>query len=191
MRTEYKIGLGLMVAGGIGYVLYKKYKPLPKKVKDKLALYPKFREITKKLDINPSFLYYVIQKESGWNPQAVNPTGGATGLIQFMPATAKGLGISTAQLLTMDTNKQMDYVYKYLLPFKSRLKNISDVYLSVFYPYAAGKPDSYVIGSEKGNSYAKLVAKQNNPKWDLNKNAVLTKGEFKKSVKNDAKKLGI
>lgn len=181
-------GIGLTILTTAVIVGRKYFKKIPKVVSDKIARYPKFKEVSSKLGISPVWLYYIIQKESGWNPQAVNVNGGATGLIQFMPATAKGLGTSTAQLLLMDVNGQLDYVYKYLAPFKSRLNNISDLYLSVFYPYAAGKSDSYIIGSEKSMNYAKLVAKQNNPKWDLDKNSVLTKGEFKKAVKQDAKK---
>ena len=39
---------------------------------------------------------------------------GATGLIQFMPNTAEGLGTSTGELAGMSRARQMHYVEKYL-----------------------------------------------------------------------------
>ena len=39
----------------------------------------------------------------------------ATGLIQFMPKTAKNFGTSTQELFKMDNVKQLDYVHKYCL----------------------------------------------------------------------------
>ena len=44
-----------------------------------------------RLKINPEHLKVVMHKESGINPQAHNRNSGATGLIQFMPKTARGL----------------------------------------------------------------------------------------------------
>ena len=44
-----------------------------------------------RLKINPEHLKVVMHKESGINPQAHNRDSGATGLIQFMPKTARGL----------------------------------------------------------------------------------------------------
>ncbi len=44
-----------------------------------------------RLKINPEHLKVVMHKESGINPQARNRNSGATGLIQFMPKTARGL----------------------------------------------------------------------------------------------------
>lgn len=58
-----------------------------------------------------------IQHESGWNPAARNPTPGstATGLIQFIESTARGLGTSTAALARMSTAEQLPYVERYFL----------------------------------------------------------------------------
>lgn len=41
-----------------------------------------------------SYQSCVIQRESGGNPRAVNPSSGAGGLYQFMPSTWRGLGYS-------------------------------------------------------------------------------------------------
>jgi hypothetical protein len=41
-----------------------------------------------------SFEQCVIARESGGNPQAVNPSSGAGGLFQFLPSTWAALGFS-------------------------------------------------------------------------------------------------
>lgn len=41
-----------------------------------------------------NLLARLIQKESAWNPNAVNPVSGAQGLAQFMPPTAREWGVN-------------------------------------------------------------------------------------------------
>jgi hypothetical protein len=45
--------------------------------------------------VSPALLAAVARTESGFNSSAVSPAG-ATGLMQFMPATAQGLGVDAA-----------------------------------------------------------------------------------------------
>ena len=117
-------------------------------------------KISGELGIDPNWLMFVMWFESKLNPQAVNPISGATGLIQFMPNTARSLGTTTDVLRHMSNVQQLDYVLAYLRPYKGRMKRWIDVYLAVFYPKAIGKPD-FVITSD-------IVAKQNKI-FDLNK----------------------
>jgi len=77
-------------------------------------------EISKRLKISPENLKGLIYSESSGNPHAVNPKSGATGLIQFMPKTAQGLGITTAQLKNMTAEQQLPYVEKYLASAKRK-----------------------------------------------------------------------
>ena len=120
----------------------------------------KVNNICTELRIEANWLMFVMWFESKLNPQAVNPISGATGLIQFMPSTARGLGTTTAVLKRMSNVQQLDYVLAYLRPYKGRMKTWVDVYLAVFYPRAMGNPN-FVITSD-------IVAKQNKI-FDLNK----------------------
>ena len=132
----------------------------------------KVKEMASILSINPEWLMFTMKFESGINPKKVNQISNATGLIQFMPSTARELGTSTEGLLKMSNVEQLDFVYKYLKRYKGRMKSWIDVYLAVFYPAAIGKGDNYVIKSD-------LVAKQNQI-FDLNKDLDISVGEIKK-----------
>ena len=56
------------------------------------AYAPLFAAAGAKHGISPALLTAVARAESGFNPSAKSPAG-AQGLMQFMPATAKGLGV--------------------------------------------------------------------------------------------------
>jgi peptidoglycan DL-endopeptidase CwlO len=58
--------------------------------------------------VDPSLLAAVASKESSFNASAVSPAG-AQGLMQFMPATAKGLGVNA-----LDPNSAIDGAARYL-----------------------------------------------------------------------------
>lgn len=148
---------------------------------NKAAFLAKVAEVSAKLGIQPDWLMIVMKMESGLNPQAVNYNGGATGLIQFMPATAAGLGTSTTALFNMSNVEQMDWVYKYFKPYAGRLFSVTDLYMVTFFPVALGKPDNYVL--QTSSLHADTIARAN-PVFDLNKDSAITVGEFKKSVTN-------
>ncbi len=131
------------------------------------------------LGINPNWLMYVMYFESGLNPNAVNPNGGATGLIQFMPATAAGLGTSTAELRQMTNVEQLDYVYKYLKPYAGKINNLVDLYLCVFFPVALNKGPEYIFETAT-LSRSKIAA--SNPVFDLNKDGMITRAEVEVKI---------
>ncbi|MBP8040623.1 MAG: transglycosylase SLT domain-containing protein [Bacteroidales bacterium] len=146
---------------------------------NRAAFAAKVIQIANALKIDPNWLMVVMKFESGFNPAIVNPKGGATGLIQFMPATARMLGTTTASLAKMSNVRQLDYVYKYYKPAAGRIANGLDLYLYTFFPIAVGKPDNWVLQSKdlKAGTIAKV-----NKIFDLNNDYKITAGEFRTSV---------
>lgn len=143
------------------------------------AFAQKVIEISKKLDIDPNWLMAVMNSESGLNHRIQNtayPVNGgfATGLIQFIPSTAKGLGTSTEALKNMSNVEQLDYVYKYFKPYADRIESFVDLYMVTFFPAAVGKPSNHVLQAK--NIPAAAIAKSN-PIFDLDKNGSITVGE--------------
>lgn len=119
--------------------------------------------VAKNLEIDPAWLANVINFESvGGNPAAINPTSGASGLIQFMPGrgmSAERLGYTTAQIRALSGKDQMPLVEAYFRMTlndvrRERLASQEDVYMTVFYPVAIGNPDyrfpAYVVEDNPG-----------------------------------------
>ena len=144
-------------------------------IEDKEAFVSKLVEISKKLRVNPNWLMLVFWKESKINPKAVNEDTQASGLIQFIPKTAKGLGTSVQAIQQMSGVEQLDYVYKYFKPYTGRIKSAQDLYLVTFFPVAMGKDDDFILQTK--NLSANVIASKN-PAIDLNKDGEITKGEF-------------
>ena len=92
-------------------------------------------DILAMMDFETGGTFDPAQKNLG--PDGTPETGsGATGLIQFTPETAEGLGTSTEDLSKMSRSEQLEYVDKH---FETNLKgrlgdeggDISDLYMSV------------------------------------------------------------
>ena len=101
-----------------------------------------------RLGVSEADLMAVMSFETGgtFNPGITNAAGsGATGLIQFMPSTAAGLGTSTQELSGMSRAQQMQYVEKYLSSKGVKGKGLSDLYMAVLFPAAVGKSDDFVL----------------------------------------------
>jgi hypothetical protein len=125
------------------------------------AFRAKVREIAERLGFDPNWLMAIMAFETGrtFLPSQKNIGGsGATGLIQFMPATAKGLKppTTTAKLARMTAVEQLDYVEAYFRPTKSRVRNLGDCYITVLAgpnSSAIGRPDSYIVWREGSREY--------------------------------------
>lgn len=107
------------------------------------------------------WLWLIIQIESSWNPQGVNEDTGAAGLWQITPGTAKGLGLTTGEILMMSKEQQIGLGYKLLKPYAKKVKSFTEAYLAIIYPYAIGRAGSFVLGSEKSLKTAARIALQN------------------------------
>lgn len=136
------------------------------------------------LGIPVDYLMAVIAFESAGTFRADirNMAGsGATGLIQFMPATARGLGTTTDALAAMTPEDQLNYVYRYFLPYRGRLKTLSDVYMAVLWPRAIGKPEIHVLW----NKASAPTTYRQNAGLDLNRDGEITKAEAASRVHDE------
>lgn len=138
---------------------------------------PVFRDrvwwICDTLAFNPDDVMTCMAWESGrsFSASVKNQAGsGAVGLIQFMPKTAVSLGTTAAALAAMTAEDQLRYVYKYLMPWGGRVKNLADLYMTILWPAAVGKPDDYVL-------FSGGVAYRQNAGLDTNRDAKVTKAE--------------
>lgn len=146
----------------------------------------KVETIADDLGADPGHLLAVMKFETGGtlDPKEKNRAGsGATGLIQFMPTTAKDLtGASTKEaaiklMESMSPVEQLDYVEKYLKPFKGKLNTLEDVYMAVLYPRAVGKDNDYVLFKEGTKAYWQ------NRGLDIDKDGEITKSEAASKVR--------
>jgi hypothetical protein len=146
----------------------------------------KVLQVAGALQIDPSWLMQVMKAESGLNPAIENTKfpfadGYATGLIQFIPSTARELGTTVSNLKLMSRVAQMDYVLKYFKPWAGKIHSYFDLYLVTFFPEAVGKPDSYVFESKRISA---LSIAKSNPSIDINKDQRITMAEFRQYLKN-------
>lgn len=95
----------------------------------------------------------------------------ATGLIQFMPKTAASMGTSIPALMAMTAEEQLDWVEAYLQPYVGRIRTIDDLYMTILWPAAVGKPSGYVIFKAPSRAYT------DNRGLDINHDDAVTKAE--------------
>lgn len=146
---------------------------------------PEFRDrvawIAKDLGMDANHLMSVMAFESGetFSSSIKNMAGsGATGLIQFMPATAIGLGTTTDALAAMTPSDQLNWVHGYFKPYKGRLRTLSDVYMAVLWPRGVGQPEDYVLWSQA----SRPTTYRQNAGLDVNRDGVITKREAASKV---------
>lgn len=129
----------------------------------------KLANIAKRLGFKKADLIQIMAFESGADPAIFNTVTDvieiidpitkkktkkkvikqfATGLIQFVPKTARGLDTTVEDLGKMTGYEQLDFVEDYFVQQKKtyRVKDLGDLYLMVFYPFAINRPDSYILG---------------------------------------------
>jgi hypothetical protein len=141
---------------------------------------PVFKErvlwVADNLGCSPSDLMACMAWESAetFRADIKNAAGsGATGLIQFMPSTARGLGTTTTALANMTPEDQLNYVYKYFQPYAGRLHNLGDLYMAILWPKGVEKPDHYVLFDK-----AKMPTTfRQNAGLDVNKDGLVTRAE--------------
>ncbi len=147
------------------------------------GFYNKATEVAKRVGCDPNDLLAVMYSESGLKPGAVNKNGGATGLIQFMPQTARGLGTSTQALKNMSPEEQLVYVEKYIKSVKKSAGiganekiGAGTLYALIFLP-ARAKRD-VLASCYESNAYYSA-----NKGLDRNGDGMITKDELAQRVR--------
>jgi spore coat assembly protein SafA len=136
-----------------------------------------------RLGTKPEYLMAVMSFETGgsFSPGQKNNAGsGATGLIQFMPGTASGLGTSTAELAKMSSVEQLQYVEKYFMEragaHNGKLGTLEGVYTTVLYGSPKSDPNS-TLWSSGSSAYSW------NKGLDTNHDGRITAGEAAGAVR--------
>lgn len=112
-----------------------------------------------------------------FTPYIRNGAGsGATGLIQFMPATAIGLNTTTDKLARMSACDQLLYVYRYFKPYARRINTLTDMYMAILYPKYISSPDDTVVMHTGTKAYLQ------NRGLDRDKDGEITKREISSIV---------
>ena len=116
---------------------------------------PVLVDMCERIGLNPNALLAVMVKESGISPSIQNKYTHATGLIQFMPSTARDLGTRIQHLVKMSDVEQLKYVEAYFTKYSynKRIKNVGDHYLAVFWPAAIGKPADHILARVGEKAY--------------------------------------
>lgn len=124
---------------------------------------------------DPNAIAAVIDIESKGNPAATNKLSGATGLIQFIPSTAKSLETTTDDLREMSASEQLPFVERYFLKTLGATvpSDPGDYYLATFMPAYLGRADSDVIARKGEKVY------DQNSILDSDKNGELTVGDVR------------
>lgn len=139
----------------------------------------KVKEVAKRLNCNYKDLIGLMNSESGLNPRARNKRSRATGLIQFMPSTARELGTTVDELQNMSAIDQLDYVEKYLanakrIRFGSKEKlDAGELYALTYLPARANRS----VLAQRGEKYYSW-----NKGLDLNNDGKITKEELAQRV---------
>jgi hypothetical protein len=120
-----------------------------------------------------SWLMACMAFETGttFSPSVRNGAGsGAVGLIQFMPATARGLGTTAENLALLSAESQLDYVRSYFRPYARRIASLSDMYMAILLPKYIGQPEDAVL-------FSGGIAYRQNSGLDANRDGKVTKAE--------------
>lgn len=141
------------------------------------------QKMASRLKVDASWLMAIMAFESGrtFSASVRNAAGsGAVGLLQFMPQTAAALGTSSNALAKMTAVQQLEYVERYFLQWKGKLRTLADLYSAVLWPGAIGKPPDYVLFRRDDTRTPKRYLQ--NAGLDFNKDGLVTKAEMASKV---------
>lgn len=137
-----------------------------------------------KMGIDPDWFMFLAEFESGLDAWKYNPYG-CFSWIQFCPdiaggdyKTIKGRRYYFFDMAKMSEIELLNLSFDYLEEQQDNLGRFAsyhDLYLSILFPIAVGKPDDYVLNTKS------------NAIFDLNKNGSITVAEVKQYLDNRVK----
>jgi hypothetical protein len=135
----------------------------------------KVEKIADNLSTLPEWLLTVMSFETGgtFNPAQTTSASSAVGLIQFLSATANGLGTSTAELAQMTSVEQLKFVELYFIPRTKQgpgLSTLEGVYTAVLSGTPTDQPNDVQFTSPS-NAYTA------NAPLDINGDGTIRVGE--------------
>lgn len=152
-----------------------------------------FLRTCEKIKCSPRDLLGVMFSESGCRSSAHNPNGGASGLIQFMPDTLKGLGFKEggAAFRHLTASQQLRYVEAYFVPWHAVGRpwdSAGRLYQAVFLPgtLKVAKAADDVLCERVGKKRLGW-AYEANTVLDVNGDGRITIGDLTKAVMRSAK----
>ena len=131
----------------------------------------------------------VMFSEGGVRATAHNQASDASGLIQFIPSTLRGVGWTdgTAAFRQLPAEAQLPFVEKFFQPFKSKgLNTVTRVYQAVFLPASldAGAGDDTVVCGQQGPFAAAYAS---NRTVDRAGKGFISVGDLRAAVENRAR----
>ena len=129
-------------------------------------------KLADELGVSTDEVLDIIEAESVYDSSAVNPTSGATGLIQFMPdnqdvnyKTIGGKQYTMSQIASMTPVQQIELAGKYFKGVGYKANSGKPLYLAVAYPEAlTTRANDILITSDTKDPKQKAILDQN-PNW--------------------------
>jgi hypothetical protein len=130
------------------------------------------------------FLAFSLLETAGTlNPRIQNPHTKATGLCQFMPATARRHGTTVDKLKAMSSVEQLQFCDRYFRGAKLFRKTggrpkLDELYTAIAAPSAVGKHGNTIVYHGSSAAY-----RANYKAWDVDRDGHIRKWEFGAAAK--------
>ena len=141
--------------------------------------------LAQKWNIDAGDLLGMMHAESGIQANIQNSIG-ATGLIQFMPSTARAMGTNVNAIKQLSRAQQLPLVDQYFTMNKlPKGASAGQLYASVFWPAALRRPSDHVIASAGSRVYSQ------NAGLDVNRDGSITVGDLTERVSQKRQEIGL
>lgn len=169
--------------------------------------YHKLLEVSSNVGMKPEEILNIMTIESGLDP-AAGHSGGATGLVQFMPDTLKGLGYhgTSDSFKEVSAVEQLTYVEKWMKNIISmnggrHPKSVAQYYVGNFLPVALKlsgvqkeDPNTIIVAKNPTRPHLpgvsikrEMLFYNSNPALDKDKNGAITYGDIQAVVRDASK----